>query len=102
MNFLSLFVAIPLLMMIALFFAKSRKQIQITAVIGSSALLILGGVLAYLYLHERALGNTAEMLFTADTIWYAPFNIHYSVGVDGVSVAMKEKTVLDKIVFICL
>ena len=88
MNFLSLFVAIPLLMMIALFFAKNRKQIQITAVIGSSALLILGGVLAYLYLHERALGNTAEMLFTADSVWYAPFNIHYSVGVDGVSVAM--------------
>jgi len=94
MNFLSLFVAIPLLMMIALFFAKSRKQIQITAVIGSSALLILGGVLAYLYLHERALGNTAEMLFTADTIWYAPFNIHYSVGVDGVSVAMLMLSVI--------
>jgi NADH-quinone oxidoreductase subunit M len=41
-----------------------------------------------MYLTERASGNTAEMLFTADTVWYAPFNIHYSVGVDGVSVAM--------------
>jgi NADH-quinone oxidoreductase subunit M len=28
------------------------------------------------------------MLFTADTVWYAPFNIHYSVGIDGISVAM--------------
>ena len=28
------------------------------------------------------------MLFLADTVWYAPLNIHYTVGVDGVSVAM--------------
>ena len=28
------------------------------------------------------------MLFLADTVWYAPLNIHYAVGVDGVSVAM--------------
>ena len=28
------------------------------------------------------------MLFTADHVWYAPLNIHYSVGVDGISVAM--------------
>lgn len=28
------------------------------------------------------------MLFVADTVWYAPLGIHYTVGVDGVSVAM--------------
>jgi NADH-quinone oxidoreductase subunit M len=28
------------------------------------------------------------MLFRADTVWYAPLNIHYSVGIDGISVAM--------------
>ena len=28
------------------------------------------------------------MLFRADTVWYAPLNIAYSVGVDGISVAM--------------
>mgnify|MGYP003731241483 FL=1 len=49
---------------------------------------MLSGVLTYLYLTERAAGNTAEMLFRADSVWYAPFNIHYSVGVDGISVAM--------------
>ena len=42
----------------------------------------------FAYLGERGAGNTAEMLFTADTVWYAPLNIHYSVGVDGISVAM--------------
>ena len=28
------------------------------------------------------------MLFRADTVWYAPLHIAYSVGVDGISVAM--------------
>lgn len=41
-----------------------------------------------MYFIERAAGNAATMLFTADTVWYAPFNIHYSVGIDGISVAM--------------
>ena len=41
-----------------------------------------------MYLGERSAGNGAEMLFTADAVWYAPLNIHYSVGVDGISVAM--------------
>jgi len=92
MNFLSIFVLVPLLMMIALFFAKNRGQINFIAATGATILLILSGILTYLYLTERAAGNMAEMLFTADTVWYAPFNIHYSVGVDGVSVAMLALT----------
>jgi len=88
MNFLSIFVLVPLLMMMALFFAKNRGQINFIAASGATVLLILSGLLTYFYLAERAAGNTAEMLFMADTVWYAPFNIHYSVGVDGVSVAM--------------
>jgi proton-translocating NADH-quinone oxidoreductase, chain M len=55
---------------------------------GATLLTIFSGVLTYMYLTERAAGNVAEMLFMADTVWYAPFNIHYSVGVDGISVAM--------------
>lgn len=41
-----------------------------------------------MYLGERTNGNTAEMLFQADMVWFAPLNIHYAVGVDGISVAM--------------
>ena len=33
-------------------------------------------------------GETAQMLFTESRVWYAPLNIHYAVGVDGISVAM--------------
>ena len=50
--------------------------------------LALAVALTVLFLGERASGNTAEMLYTADAVWYAPLNIHYSVGVDGISVAM--------------
>jgi len=88
MNFLSIFVLIPLLMMVGLFFAKTRNQINFIAATGSVILLILTGILTYMYFDARAAGDMAEMLFRADTVWYAPFNIHYSVGVDGVSVAM--------------
>ena len=88
MNFLSLFVLIPVLMMIGLFFSNDRKQLQIVMTIGASLLMILSGVLTYMYLTDRAAGDLSTMLYTADTVWYAPFNIHYSVGVDGISVAM--------------
>jgi NADH-quinone oxidoreductase subunit M len=88
MNFLSLFVLIPVLMMLALFAARNRSQILAIMVIGSSLLMILAGYLTISYLGDRAAGATDVMLYTDTLVWYAPFNIHYSVGVDGVSVAM--------------
>ena len=53
-----------------------------------AASVALSVALVAMYLGERSAGNGAEMLFTADAVWYAPLNIHYSVGVDGISVAM--------------
>lgn len=88
MNFLSLFVLIPLLMMGGLALARNMKQIRTVAAVGSSLQLLLAAVVMVLFLQERATGNTAEMLFIADTVWYAPLNIHYTVGIDGVSAAM--------------
>ena len=88
MNFLSLFVLIPILSMCGLFFSKNLQQIRVAVATGASLLLVLAVGLVFAYLGERGAGNTAEMLFTADTMWYAPLNIHYSVGVDGISVAM--------------
>ena len=88
MNFLSLFVLIPLLMMAGLALSKEMKQLRAVAVIGSSLQLVFAFIVLFMFLGERAAGNTAEMLFVADTVWYAPLDIHYTVGVDGVSVAM--------------
>jgi NADH-quinone oxidoreductase subunit M len=88
MNFLSLFVLIPALMMMGLFLSNGRKQLLFVMTTGASLLMILSGVLTYMYLTDRASGDISTMLYIADTVWYAPFNIHYSVGVDGISVAM--------------
>lgn len=88
MNFLSLFVLIPLLMTCAMFLTKDIRRIRAIMVVGASLLLGLSVALVAMYLGERSAGNGAEMLFTADAVWYAPLNIHYSVGVDGISVAM--------------
>ena len=88
MNFLSIFVLIPLLMLAGLWAAQGIKAIRGVMVTGASALLIASIVLTFMYLGERSAGNTAEMLFRADTLWYAPLHISYSVGVDGISVAM--------------
>lgn len=88
MNFLSLFVLIPLLMLAALWLARGMNQIRVVMVTGASALLVCAIGLTFAYLNARAGGDTSEMLFRADTLWYAPLHIAYSVGVDGISVAM--------------
>ena len=88
MNFLSIFVLIPLLMLLGLWLSRNIAQIRTVMVVGSSALLIAAVALTVGYLQARAGGDTAEMLFRADTVWYAPLHIAYSVGVDGISVAM--------------
>lgn len=87
MNFLSLFVLIPLLMLLGLWLVKGQKGIRSVMVAGSTCLLVLSAVLTVLFLQERAVSD-AEMLFTASVDWITPLHIKYSVGVDGISVAM--------------
>jgi NADH-quinone oxidoreductase subunit M len=88
MNFLSLFAVIPVLMMLGLWMARNMKQIRTVMATGASVLLALAVYLVFAYTGERATGNTAEMLFTDSRVWFEPLNIHYAVGVDGVSVMM--------------
>ncbi len=88
MNILSLFPAIPLLMMLGLWISRNTKQIHAVMVTGASLLLGLAIALVCIYLGMRADGQTAEMLLTDSFMWYRPLNIEYAVGVDGISVAM--------------
>ena len=88
MNILSLFPAVPLVMMLGLWLSKSRRQIHTVMVVGSTVLLALAVWLVFHYLGLREAGETAQMLLTESVMWYAPLNIHYAVGVDGISVAM--------------
>ena len=88
MNILSLFVLIPVLTVIAILFTSNMKQTRVVSAIGMGFQLILAGILVYLYLTERQAGNTAAMLFYYDAVWFPTLNIHYTLGVDGISVAM--------------
>ena len=88
MNILSLFPAIPLLMMLGLWVSRNIRQIHAVMVAGSSLLLGLAIALVFIFLGMRADGQTAEMLLTDSFMWYKPLNIEYAVGVDGISVAM--------------
>ncbi len=87
MNILSLFVAIPTLMLLLLFLVRGQNAIRTIMVAGSSALMVLAGVLTVMFLQERAV-NPDAMLFVSNTVWYEALNIHYAIGVDGISVLM--------------
>lgn len=88
MNFLSFFVLIPIFMMAGLAIARDMKEIRTVAVTFSALQLGLAIYTLIKYLAERIAGNTEEMLFQASMMWYEPLNIHYSVGVDGISIVM--------------
>lgn len=88
MNFLLIFVLIPVLMLLLLFLAKDRKQVLTIMVAGSVALVAASAYLTISYLAQRSAGAADPMLFTSSWTWYKPLNITFALGVDGVSVAM--------------
>lgn len=87
MDILSSFVLVPVLMVLALFATKNMKTIRTIMVTGSVVLLGLSVALLVMFLKQRAI-EPEGMLFVVDRVWYEAFNIHYTVGVDGISVAM--------------
>lgn len=90
MNILSLFVIIPLVLMIVIFCinGENKKLIRSVMTIGGCALLATSAYLTVQFLQMRGAGANEAFLFTDSHLWYETFNIHYSVGVDGISVAM--------------
>ncbi len=85
---LSLLILLPILTAIGVVCCKGLKQVRMVSFIGAAAQLLLAFFLLVVYWQERATGNTGAMLFQADYTWYFSFNIHYHIGVDGISVAM--------------
>lgn len=94
MNILSLFVLIPLLTIVGILFTKDYKGARVVSAIGMGMQLITAAILVFWYLSLRQAGNTAEMLFTDDFTWFKSLNIHYAIGVDGISVAMIALTAI--------
>jgi NADH-quinone oxidoreductase subunit M len=94
MDILSLFVVIPVLTITAILFLKGTRQVRLVSAFGMGLQLLMAALLAYLYLTARHAGNSDEMLFVKDYLWFKSLNIHYAVGVDGISVAMIALTSL--------
>ncbi len=88
MNILSFLVIIPLLTITGILLVKDTKNVRIVAAIGMGLQLILAAVLVWLFFAERNAGNTESMLFMKSTEWFSSLHISYTVGVDGISVAM--------------
>ena len=64
MNILSLFVVIPLLMLLGLWISRNLNQVRGVMVAGSSCLLLLSVWLTITFIQMRSAGETAPMLFT--------------------------------------
>lgn len=75
-------------MLLGLWISRNLNQVRGVMVAGSSLLLLLAIYLTFDYLGLRHAGATEEMLYTDSYMWYAPLHICYSIGVDGISVAM--------------
>ena len=88
MNILSLFVLVPVLTIVGIFFTKNFKGARVVTAIGMSIQLVLAASLVLMYLGARKAGVDDQMLWTADYLWFPSLNIHYAIGVDGIAVAM--------------
>lgn len=87
MDILSLFLIVPLFTILGLVFTRNLNQSRWVALLGSLVQFGMAVNLVFAYMKERAVNNEI-MLFTRDLVWFEPFNIHYSIGVDGISVTL--------------
>jgi len=87
---LSIFVIVPLLMLLGLWLARNDKQVRGVMVAGASVLLGISIYLVFAFLEARETmpADQAPMLFTYCVPWFEPLHINYSLGVDGISVVM--------------
>jgi NADH-quinone oxidoreductase subunit M len=85
---LNLLILVPLLTALLIIPLKGNRQVRAVALAGSVIQLLLTAVLIYFFITERSAGNSSAFLFEENRVWYAPLNINYHVGVDGISISM--------------
>lgn len=88
MDRLSLLIWVPVATMLVIGFIKDPKKVRMVATVGMAIQLAQIILLLFTFLGERNGGNTDEMLFVTDVSWYESLNIHYAVGIDGVSMSL--------------
>jgi NADH-quinone oxidoreductase subunit M len=88
MNILLFLILIPVLTITGILFTKDSKGARTVSAFGMSIQLVVSIILMFLYLAQRHAGNTDEMLFIANYLWFPSLNIHFAIGVDGIAVSM--------------
>lgn len=85
---LSLLILLPLITAVGVLLSRNAQQVKSISLVGSVIQFVLAIVLLFVFRAERMAGNMHQMLFTERYTWFAPLNIEYFIGVDGISVAM--------------
>lgn len=88
MDILTLLIIVPVLTVLGILFCKDNKQVRLVSAAGMSVQLLQSINILVQFLSERKAGNTAEVLFQKNYLWFESLNIHYTIGVDGIAVAM--------------
>jgi len=88
MNFLFIFILLPLILMGIVALLKDTRKIKQLMIAGSGLLLAASFILLLLFLGEKEANPDSAMFLRSDLIWYPEFNIKFSLGVDGISVLM--------------
>lgn len=87
MNLLLIILA-PLLTALAVLACRNKEQVKWTALAGSLAQLIIAFLLYFAFRQEKEVNESVQMLFQQDYTLFKNPNIHFHIGVDGISVAM--------------
>ncbi len=88
MNILSLLILIPVITIFGIILSRSHNMVRWVAALGMFGQLVVAVVLLFTYFAIRKAGVTDEMVLYQDLEWFKTLNIHYTVGVDGISCAM--------------
>ncbi len=84
---LTLLLIIPLLTALGVLLVR-QAWIRWWSLLGATGQLLAVMVLLYQYLLARNNGIEDLFLFVDRTMWFAPFNIHFLIGVDGISLSL--------------
>jgi NADH-quinone oxidoreductase subunit M len=87
MNLL-LLIILPLLSALAVLFTRTGAQARAVAVAGSLAQLGLSVLLLFAYLEPAAIDSAGSFRFQQALDWFPAFGIRFSLGVDGIGIAM--------------
>ncbi len=85
---LTLLLIIPLLTAVGVLFCRNAQQVRWLSLAGAAVQFILVMALLFAFYAARSNGNTDAFLFSERCMWFAPLNIQFITGADGISVSM--------------